>query len=191
MRLFAAVLPPAGAGEELREAAEALGALPGAGDLRWTDPAGWHFTLAFYGDVEDDTALRGHLALAARDAGPMTLRLGGGGSFGDRALWAGLGADSDREALVRLAAGARDTGPGHAGHAGHTDERAFRPHLTLARTRASAPVNLRPYVSELDGFRGSPWTARELVLVRSHLPVSGTAGESPRYGAVERWRLGP
>ncbi|MDJ1138131.1 RNA 2',3'-cyclic phosphodiesterase [Streptomyces iconiensis] len=186
MRLFAAVLPPARETEELRCAVAGLRKLPGAAALRWADPGGWHFTLAFYGEVGkagDAAKLCRRLGRAARRARPMTLRLGGGGRFGDRALWAGLGEESDRAALVRLAVAAR--------RAGRCDEQGFRPHLTLARTRASAPVDLRPYVTELSRFEGSPWTVSELVLVRSHLPVSGTPGERPRYEPVERWRLGP
>lgn len=184
MRLFAAVLPPAEAARELEDAVTELKALPGAGDLRWSDPAGWHFTLAFYGDVDagDQETLSGRLARAARRAGPIPLRIGGGGRFGDRALWAGLGEGSDHETLARVAVAAR--------RAGRVEER-FRAHLTLARTRASAPVDLRPYVTVLRVFRGTPWTARELVLVSSRLPASGTPGERPRYTPVERWRLGP
>lgn len=51
-RLFAAVLPPGTAVAALRTAVAPLHALPGAGEPRWTCPEGWHFTLAFYGEVE-------------------------------------------------------------------------------------------------------------------------------------------
>lgn len=44
-RLFAAVLPPASAVQELISAVAPLHALPGAVNLRWTPPEGWHYTL--------------------------------------------------------------------------------------------------------------------------------------------------
>ncbi|MEU0980076.1 hypothetical protein ABZ488_12730 [Streptomyces griseus] len=51
-RLFAAVLPPGTAVAALRTAVAPLHALPGAGEPRWTRPEGWHFPLAFHGEVE-------------------------------------------------------------------------------------------------------------------------------------------
>lgn len=68
MRLFAAVVPPAPALAELAAAATELRALPGADRLRWTDPAGWHVALAFYGEV-DEVAVPGLRERLGRAAG--------------------------------------------------------------------------------------------------------------------------
>jgi 2'-5' RNA ligase len=67
MRLFAAVLPPAPVLAELAAAVARLRALPDADLLRWADAAGWHLTLAFYGEVAEDLLpeLRARLARAA------------------------------------------------------------------------------------------------------------------------------
>ncbi|MBZ9643047.1 2'-5' RNA ligase family protein, partial [Streptomyces sp. PSKA30] len=54
MRLFAAVVPPDEVVRELAVEVAELKKLPGADGLRWTGRPGWHFTLAFYGEVEDD-----------------------------------------------------------------------------------------------------------------------------------------
>ncbi|NEC22157.1 2'-5' RNA ligase family protein, partial [Streptomyces parvus] len=80
-RLFAAVLPPDAAVAELRAALAPLHTLPGARDLRWTGPEGWHFTLAFYGEVPEDTTpeLEARLERAARRTTPFALRLHGAG----------------------------------------------------------------------------------------------------------------
>ncbi|WP_344523303.1 RNA 2',3'-cyclic phosphodiesterase [Streptomyces albiaxialis] len=193
MRLFAAVLPPEPVADELARAAESLRALPGAGELRWTERAGWHFTLAFYGEVGDEGTreeLCERLARAARRASPLTLRLAGGGRFGDRALWAGLGEGSDREPLKRLAGAAVAAGR-RSGLAMEDTHGSFRPHLTLARVRRPEPVDLRPYVEALGPFTGTSWTADRLTLVRSRLPDSGVEGEKPRYEALTSWSLGP
>ncbi|MGH3313594.1 MAG: 2'-5' RNA ligase family protein, partial [Streptomyces sp.] len=95
MRLFAALLPPGdvldGPGQ-LAGAVKEMRTLAGADRLRWTERAGWHLTLAFYGDVADDLLpeLRERLTRAAGRRRPLRLRLAGGGRFGDRTLWAGI-----------------------------------------------------------------------------------------------------
>jgi 2'-5' RNA ligase len=194
MRLFAAVLPPGPALDALAAAVDRVRAgLPDAGRLRWTDPAGWHVLLAFYGDVPEAAgpALRDRLARAAARHPPHRLCLAGGGRFGDRVLWAGV--DGERAALTRLAGAAAAAGR-RAGAAGPAadDRRPYRPHLTLARSRdrGRARVRLAPFADALAGFRGEPWTAAELRLLRSRLPAPGRPGEPPRYETLAAWPLG-
>ncbi|MEU0056424.1 RNA 2',3'-cyclic phosphodiesterase [Streptomyces sp. NPDC006334] len=187
MRLFAAVLPPEDVVLELAAEVAALRKLPGADALRWTGRPGWHFTLAFYGEVDDDVVpeLSARLARVAHRTAPFALALRGGGQFGHgRALWAG--ADGETAALRLLAeraeAAARKAGLDMGEH------RRYKAHLTLARSRDA--VDVRRYVETLDAFAGRTWTVGELVLVRSNLPRSGTPGEQPRYDPVGRWALG-
>ncbi|MEU8349822.1 RNA 2',3'-cyclic phosphodiesterase [Streptomyces sp. NPDC048845] len=177
MRLFSALLPPAPAVSELAATVAELRALPGADRLRWTQRAGWHFTLAFYGEVPDELVprLSERLGRAARRHRPLTLRLTGGGRFGDRTLWAG--AEGDLQAVARLAATAAAAGR----RAGIPVEEHLRytPHLTLARGRG---VDLRPFAARLAGFAGTEeWTVGELALIRSHPPAPGVAGAQPHY----------
>ncbi|MFJ9536976.1 RNA 2',3'-cyclic phosphodiesterase [Streptomyces sp. NPDC101225] len=186
MRLFAAVLPPADVVRELAAEVDRLRALPGAERLRWTGRPGWHFTLAFYGEVEDERVpeLSARLARAAHRTGPFALAVHGGGQFGQgRALWAG--AQGDLAALRLLAdraeAAARKAGVPMGEH------RRYRAHLTLARSRDALDVS--PYLTPLRACTGPTWTVTELALVRSNLPVSGVPGEQPRYEAVARWPL--
>ncbi|AKL66660.1 RNA 2',3'-cyclic phosphodiesterase [Streptomyces goshikiensis] len=183
MRLFAAVLPPARAVDELREAVRAL---PADGRLRWTGEAGWHFTLAFMGEVDDRVLpdLRERLRRAAAHTDPFGLRLHGCGHFGDRALWAGAAGELDslRMLAERADAAARRAGVPMEQH------RRYTPHLTLARCREA--VDLRPYLEALGPFEGTRWQVGELSLVRSNLPVSGVPGERPRYEVVAAWPLG-
>ncbi|GGW66314.1 RNA 2',3'-cyclic phosphodiesterase [Streptomyces lucensis JCM 4490] len=187
MRLFAAVLPPDDVTDALAREVAALRGLPGADGLRWTGRPGWHFTLAFYGEVADELVpgLTDRLAWAAHRAAPFGLALAGGGQFGHgRALWAG--ATGDVEAL-RLLAGRAESAARKAGvpMSGH---RRYQPHLTVARSRDA--VDVRPHVDLLREFTGPAWTVTDLALVRSHLPRSGVPGEQPRYETVGRWALG-
>ncbi|RLU87003.1 RNA 2',3'-cyclic phosphodiesterase [Streptomyces griseocarneus] len=186
MRLFAAVTPPSEVVAELVTAVAPLRSLPGAGRLRWTEPASWHFTLAFLGEVDEALLpeLTERLARAAHRHPPHELRFAGGGRFGDRVLW--VGADGERTVLRDLArstaAGARRAGV--AVDSTHD----FRAHLTIAR--ATGPVDLRPYADGLADFTGTPWTVDRLELVRSRLPASGVPGERPRYETLAAWGLG-
>ncbi|MEU5000741.1 RNA 2',3'-cyclic phosphodiesterase [Streptomyces sp. NPDC021622] len=186
MRLFAAVLPPDAVVDELAQAAAKLKTLPGADELRWTAPEGWHFTLAFMSEVADETVLdlTERLNRAARRTAPFPLSLHAGGHFGDRALWVGAAGDIDALRLLaaRADAAARKSGITMEEH------RHYRPHLTLARGKGEPP--LAPYAEGLATFRGEEWTVGELTLVRSNLPKSGMPGERPRYEVVGRWPLG-
>lgn len=188
MRLFAALLPPPAAVAELTAGLGPLHRLPGARDLRWTAPDGWHYTLAFLGEVPDTLRpdLDERLARAARRHQPCELRIRGGGRFGDRALWAG--AEGDVRAAGALAASVRAA----ARRAGAPvdEEHGFRAHLTLARASRGARVDLRPFAAALDGFRGAGWTAADLSLVASLLPRSGIPGERSHYTVVGSWPLG-
>ncbi|HSX96066.1 MAG TPA: RNA 2',3'-cyclic phosphodiesterase, partial [Streptomyces sp.] len=143
MRLFAAVLPPADVVDELGLLVRELKGLAGADRLRWTAPPGWHFTLAFYGEVEEDVVpeLSRRLERAGRRSEPFPLAVRGGGQFGHgRALWAG--AEGDLGALRLLAdraeAAARRAGVPMGEH------RRYTPHLTVARSRVD--LDVRPYV---------------------------------------------
>ncbi|GHE75076.1 RNA 2',3'-cyclic phosphodiesterase [Streptomyces spiralis] len=187
MRLFAAVLPPEDVIGALAQEIAALKKLPGADRLRWTGRPGWHFTLAFYGEVGEELLpeLSERLGRAAHRTEPFEIALRGGGQFGrGKVLW--TGADGDLRTMGFLAeraeAAARRAGVEMGEH------RRYKAHLTVARGRDV--VDVRPHVQVLTGFTSRTWTVDELVLVRSNLPKSGVAGERPRYEPVARWALG-
>ncbi|MEV6398044.1 RNA 2',3'-cyclic phosphodiesterase [Streptomyces sp. NPDC051907] len=186
MRIFAAVLPPAPVVDELGAAVDRLKSLPGADGLRWTGRAGWHFTLAFMGEVDESLLpeLHERLRRAAHRTPPFSLRVHQGGRFSQRVLWAGAagGIEEMRLLAERADAAARRSGISMEEH------RRYHAHLTVARSR-SDDADLRPYVERLEGFEGTPWQVSELALVRSNLPVSGIKGEEPRYETVGSWPL--
>ncbi|MFJ5828962.1 RNA 2',3'-cyclic phosphodiesterase [Streptomyces sp. NPDC093089] len=186
MRLFAAVLPPPERLAELGHVVDRLHRLPGADGLRWTTRPGWHLTLAFMGEVDEELLpeLRERLARAAHRTPPFALRLHGGGHFGRRALWTGVAGGLDE---LRLLAERADAAARRAGVA-MEEHRRYQAHLTLARARTDE-VDLRPFQDELGAFEGGRWEVAELALVRSNLPVSGVPGEQPRYEKVGGWPL--
>ena len=116
----------------------------------------WHLTLVFLGDVPDDrVGTVASILGGIRPAGPITLRLSGGGRFG-AAAWAGL--DGAVDALGELRERIRDAlTEGGFG----SDERPFRPHLTVSY-HAGEPV-----LRSLSAYAGASWPVTETVLVRS------------------------
>ncbi|MDT9692269.1 RNA 2',3'-cyclic phosphodiesterase [Streptomyces sp. P9(2023)] len=186
MRLFAAVLPPREQLTELAQVVDRLSHLPGADKLRWTSRPGWHFTLAFMGEVEDELLpdLHARLARAAHRTQPFPLRLHSGGHFGRAVLWTGAAGDLDE---MRLLAERADAAARRAG-VPMDEHRRYQAHLTVARARDG--VDLRPFVDALTPFEGTRWQVADLALVRSNLPTGGVPGEQPRYETVATWPLG-
>ncbi|QWF24567.1 RNA 2',3'-cyclic phosphodiesterase [Nocardioides sp. LMS-CY] len=187
MRMFAAVVPPAEAVEDLDEFLEPRRT---AAPFRWASGEQLHVTLAFLARVEerrlDDLAER--LARAAARRTAFETAIAGGGAFPNvgraRVLWAGLDLDeAARVQLDRLATGCRAA----AARAGiEVDGQRFRPHLTVARV--GHPTELTSWVRLLDGYAGPRWSVDRVTLVASYLG-EGPRGR-PRYEEVGEFELG-
>jgi 2'-5' RNA ligase len=185
-RLFFAVPVPGASRAPLEAALPELAPL--LGGARLTTPSGWHLTLAFLGQVRPELAdaVVGVGEAAAAGAPAARLRLEGSGAFPSvrraRALWAGLGGDTD--VLVRLAA----TLAAECRRAGlRFEERPLVPHLTLARF--STPAAVPPAALELvaGAAAAAPaWEARELACYRS---ILGGRGAGARYRVVREFPL--
>ena len=180
MRLFFAIELPS----DVQRALGRLKPSDATPDYRWVDPALLHLTLAFLGEQPPEKLdlLQRTGTSAASASSPFVLRLGEAGFFGSRrtprVLWVDI--SGEVEALLslqrRLDKALRDTGfP--------LEERAFRPHITLARrretARGGAPAGW-PIAVERASFE-----ARELTLMQSHLSPRG-----PTYTPVEHFAIG-
>jgi 2'-5' RNA ligase len=168
---------------ELRRAvAELRAALPEAdAGLRWTEPDGWHLTLAFLGWVSPEAVEAiGHAVERVADGhAPFEVSTRGLSGFPSRqrvrVLWYGL-ADHSRELeevarATRIALGVDDGSP-------------FRAHLTLARSRAKRGIALPETIWQMTLPSGQIAVDR-LVLYRSHL------GRGPaRYESLAEAHLG-
>ena len=182
MRLFLALAPPGAVLDDLDAACAPF--RPARTELRWTSRVLWHVTLAFLGEVSEESLARllPRLELAARRHRAFDLSIAGAGAFPSPAranvLWTGL--SGDRKALGELAmsvsAAARRAGapPPDAG-------RSYRPHVTLARCRPA--VDVATIVTGLGGYQGPTWAAEEI-----HL-ISSTLGGQPRYESLGTWKL--
>jgi 2'-5' RNA ligase len=167
--LFVAIVPPPNALATLVTAVDRLRAEVPA--LGWVAANRWHVTLCFMGPHEPNEELRARLARVAGRHEQQAIHVAGAGRFGDRVLFAKLAGD-----LRPLAAGVTRA----AERSGYeVEDRPFRAHLTLARSRRTR-LDLRPLVTALADVRGPDWRVDELRLMHSGQPA---------YVTLERWPL--
>lgn len=152
---------------------------------RRVDPAAFHLTLVFLGEVPPPVLEAAHEAFQRLRPAPFALELQGLGLFGGdrpRAAWAGV---QPCAALMRLQARAAQA----ARSAGLAPEaRRFVPHVTLGRfppPPLAAALTLERAVAEGAGFRAGPFEVTEMVLYESRLTAQG-----PRYERLAAYPFG-
>jgi 2'-5' RNA ligase len=148
--------------------------------LRWSERAGWHVTLQFYGMVDEVRERQLREQLRTVNAGALEIAVRGMGTF-ERAgvLWAGVSLREDLEELQRRVVEVGEV----CGFA--REETPYRPHVTLARRkgRGGRGEFLRRGEIEPERDFGSFW-ASQFVLFES---VAGPGGS--RYEVIDRYLL--
>lgn len=183
MRIFIALDIPGEVRARIAEYAERV--RPYAPEARWSRVEGLHLTLKFVGEVKDEKLIAIKSALAAVQAGPFEVTFAKTGFFptprSARVFWIGVEA---REELSQLAA-TIESGLEKLGIA--REQRAFSPHLTLARagTDSGSLKGLAPLVEREDPPQFGTMTAREFWLYRSEPGQGGS-----KYTKLERYGLG-
>lgn len=153
---------------------------------RWVDPARMHLTLRFYGETAPELveSLAEDLREIACGEAPFALGARGWGVFPGasrpRILWVGLSGRTEPLARLARAAEAAARRRGFA-----PEERAFHPHLTIARAaRDSRPALPGRPDPELPDF--GEYGVGELVLFRSHLRPEGPLYEPLARSSLSR-----
>lgn len=149
--------------------------LPG----RLTNQEDWHITLRFLGRIEQSTLDRLMHGLTEIEEVPaFTLGLEGFGAFPNAkkatVFWAGIG--DGRDGLDKLNEISEDAAV-DAGVA--SEERPFRPHLTLSRIRP--PSDVRSLMQEDLSLK---WKCDRVVVYETR-----PGGEAIHYRAIEAFRL--
>ena len=142
-------------------------------DARWTRPEGIHLTLKFLGEISSRQEIQVKDALSRMERfEKFPVRAQGFGFFPGakrpRVFWAGLEAPS---ALARLAAQVENT---LAPLGFPPENRAFKPHLTLARFKFPRPVpKLEAFLAGRDDAPLGTFEVSEFFLWESRLLPGG------------------
>lgn len=175
VRLFISLPLPDQARDELCDVQAELRQYLSPNLVRWTKPEGLHVTLAFLGNVEDESIEALCAAAGPAFAGhePFKLALSGLGGFptgaNPKVLWAGLSGESEH--LRRLQRDvAKATGP----FVEQADSKPFRGHVTLGRVRGE-PERIGRALRSLNDHFEAEWTVREGRLMASVLGPGGSA----------------
>jgi 2'-5' RNA ligase len=150
-RAFVAIKPP-------EPVLDAVARVPVPANARPTTREQWHITLQFLGDAVDIDAVGAALQGLMTPAGE--LQLAGAGPLGNPRKATVFSIDVVGDWLPALA---EEIGARLAPIGFPPEERAFRPHLTLARTRRPGGLPTVP------GPTGDPWLADQVILYESRL----------------------
>ena len=137
---------------------------------RWIDPANYHITLRFLGDIDGATARDFAANLANIDMEPFQLQFDGLGAFGGkkpRAIWAALRRSEALNALQR----AHERAARSAGLP--AEPRNFTPHVTIARLRGTKPLSVAGYLQSAGAFLSESFPVERFVLYSSRASVGG------------------
>lgn len=185
MRIFIALDIPGEIRERMLQYTERARSL--APEARWARPEGLHLTLKFIGEVSDAKVEEIKTALAAVKTVPFAIKFESVGFFpspkSPRVFWIGV---EGGPALSELAA-LIDDATHKLGFA--KEERAYSPHLTLARAGSGPGTHheLRPLASLLESEAPPQFgtmSAQEFFLYQSR-PQRGGA----KYTKLQRYGL--
>jgi 2'-5' RNA ligase len=153
--------------------------------VSWGRPENIHLTMKFFGNVDQAKApvISSALARVVNDFSTIEIVVGGTGVFPrpsrPQVLWIGL--DDPSGALSNLQRRLEDE---CAREGFSKEDRAFRPHLTIARVRKPQNANRLAEAHLRMEFRAVEIVLNELVLFRSELSSKGS-----KYTPISRHRL--
>jgi len=176
MRLFVALALPDLVAERLKLLQSGV---PGA---RWMEREQLHLTLRFIGEVDGHDAAAIDDALSQIRSRRFTLELKGVGEFGGknpRALWAGV---RDEEAIAHLQRKI-ESALQRVGVA--AEERKFKPHITLARLRATPRGRVMDYLADHALYASGPFDVNTFILYSSKPTASGSLYRAERAYGLE------
>ena len=184
-RVFCAIEIPAEVRERLIEHVQKLRqALPDV-QASWTKPENIHLTLKFFGNISQQQVVKASDAASRATAGlsPFTMRIEEPGSFPTRGparvLWIGINDPTGSLIKLQQKFDAECETEGFS-----REDRAFHPHLTVARLRT--PRGARSLSEKHNELRFEPAevTVSSLILFRSELSPKGS-----RYSVISKHPL--
>ena len=151
----------------------------------WSRMENIHLTLKFFGNVETENIPT--ISKAADEAvqhfSPFKIRVEGVGAFpkhgSPRVLWIGMNDASGRLTELQKEF---DISCGREGFA--SEDRAFHPHLTVARLRSPNGARQLAELHKKTGFEAADFVASEIIVFRSELSSKGS-----RYTVISKHSL--
>ena len=163
-RLFTAIEVPPDVASRL---AELRGGLPRA---RWVDPANYHLTLRFIGDVDMVVAEEAAGVLARVSRAPFDVRISGVDTLGTRKPTAIVAKLAPSPPLLELQAEHERL----LQRIGLPPEgRKYTPHVTIARLDHASTREIADYLGLRGGFTAGPFPVERFVLFSSRNSVGG------------------
>jgi RNA 2',3'-cyclic 3'-phosphodiesterase len=174
IRAFLAIEPPDNVLQAMVRLQEKLKREIG-GRISWTRPQGQHLTLKFFGDIamDDVTNISEVVKTRVTTGWSLNLIIEKMGVFPDarkpRVLWCGISGD-----VAKLAALQKQLDDDFAGIGFPTEDRLFRPHLTLGRIKdPHGLTGLDMAMKKHGAFAAGEFTSKELILFQSRLTPQG------------------
>ncbi|HEY3580375.1 MAG TPA: RNA 2',3'-cyclic phosphodiesterase [Pyrinomonadaceae bacterium] len=184
-RVFCAFELPGSLRLRIKEHAERVREVVTDVAASWSRPENIHLTMKFFGNVDQTKApvISDVLARVAKDSAPIEITVGGTGVFPrpsrPQVLWIGI--DDRSGALAKLQKRVEDE---CAREGFPKEDRAFRPHLTIARIRNPHNAHRLAETHLHTEFTAIELVLNELVLFRSELSPKGS-----KYTPLSRSRL--
>lgn len=184
-RLFCAFELPQGLRSKIEKHSQRVREAVPEATASWSRPEGIHLTVKFFGNVDQTKAplISNALARAVEDVSPIRISVGGTGVFPrpsrPQVLWIGI--NDANGALAQLRERVEDE---CAREGFPKEDRAFRPHLTIARIRKPHNANRLAEAHLRTDFAAVELVLNELLLFRSELSPEGS-----RYTPLSRHRL--
>jgi 2'-5' RNA ligase len=178
-RLFFAILLPDDIKHAIGEVVSRLNQSAPRNTIRWCREDQWHFTLKFLGELTPHQSVKATEGAekTARIAAPFSLKLNGVGAFPNpqrpTVMWLGVSEGSQQMSDLANQLDAELQAMGFP-----KDNRAFKPHLTLARIKSyeqekeSAKLLQNPTIAEFDSV-----VISSFALMRSYLLPDGAKYE--------------
>ncbi len=150
----------------------------------WSRPENVHLTLKFLGNVrKDKLPLISAAASRVTNEAPFSIRIGGAGVFPKpyrpQVLWIGVEDPSGRLSELQCRLEEECAKEGFA-----KEDRAYKPHLTIARLRHPEGARQLAEAHLQTNFNPIEISVTEFVLFRSELSPKGS-----RYTAISKHRL--
>ena len=184
-RIFCAVELPPEIRDRLHDHARQIRETVTDAGASWSRPDNIHLTLKFFGNVPTKklSLISDAASRAAKVSPRFQIRIGGTGVFPKpsraQVLWIGVDDASGRLSGLQQRLDEEFASEGFA-----KEDRAYRPHLTIARIRKTGGARRLAETHLQMSFKQSLITVKDIVVFRSELSSKGA-----RYTALSRHEL--